>query len=199
VRERLRLLEQENEVLRRAAACLSQANLPGGGWYPLVAELAGSGVPVTVTCRVIKLSRQPYYRWLKAPVTDTEVVEGAGQTVLYDAHRDDPEFGYRLLADDEARTAGEAMVDWTAWRICPPHSRRQHTHTRPTIAKCQDSRKDTNRPSLTNRYTSTPEWRLSRGSLARHFVLNGLTSLPLFCELTRLTTCQEGVEGKYGT
>ena len=28
-RKKIRLLEQENEVLRRAAACLSQANLPG--------------------------------------------------------------------------------------------------------------------------------------------------------------------------
>lgn len=28
---RIRLLEQEDEVLRRAAACLSQANLPGKG------------------------------------------------------------------------------------------------------------------------------------------------------------------------
>ncbi len=31
LRKRLRLLEQENEVLRRAAAHLSQANLPGKG------------------------------------------------------------------------------------------------------------------------------------------------------------------------
>ena len=30
-RKRIRLLEQENEVLRRAAAYLSQANLPGQG------------------------------------------------------------------------------------------------------------------------------------------------------------------------
>lgn len=30
-RQRIRLLEQENEVLRRAAAYLSQANLPGKG------------------------------------------------------------------------------------------------------------------------------------------------------------------------
>ncbi|WP_166350996.1 transposase [Phytoactinopolyspora limicola] len=30
-RKRIRLLEQENEVLRRAAAYLSQANLPGEG------------------------------------------------------------------------------------------------------------------------------------------------------------------------
>ena len=31
LRKRIRLLEQENEVLRRAAAYLSQANLPGKG------------------------------------------------------------------------------------------------------------------------------------------------------------------------
>ncbi|MBG6226566.1 transposase-like protein [Arthrobacter sp. CAN_A2] len=31
LRKRVRLLEQENEVLRRAAAYLSQANLPGKG------------------------------------------------------------------------------------------------------------------------------------------------------------------------
>ena len=31
LRRRLKLLEQENEVLRRAAAYLSQANLPGKG------------------------------------------------------------------------------------------------------------------------------------------------------------------------
>jgi transposase len=30
-RRRIKLLEQENEVLRRAAAYLSQANLPGKG------------------------------------------------------------------------------------------------------------------------------------------------------------------------
>jgi len=33
-RKRIRLLEQENEVLRRAAAYLSQANLPGKGSSP---------------------------------------------------------------------------------------------------------------------------------------------------------------------
>ncbi len=36
---------------------------------------------------------------------------------LFDAHRDDPEFGYRFLVD-EAREAGEPMADRTAWRIC---------------------------------------------------------------------------------
>ena len=36
---------------------------------------------------------------------------------LFEAHRDDPEFGYRFLAD-EARGAGAVMADRTAWRIC---------------------------------------------------------------------------------
>jgi len=38
-----------------------------------VTELAEAGIPVTVTCRVLKLSRQPYYRWLADPITDSEV------------------------------------------------------------------------------------------------------------------------------
>ena len=43
--------------------------------YPLVTELAEAGTPVTVTCGTLKLSRQPYYRWLKMPITDAEVAE----------------------------------------------------------------------------------------------------------------------------
>ena len=43
--------------------------------YPLVRELAADGIPVTVTCRVLKLARQPYYRWLATPVTDAELAE----------------------------------------------------------------------------------------------------------------------------
>lgn len=79
-------------------------------------ELAAAGIPVTVTCRVLKLSRQPYYRWLADPITPSEVVEAYRANALFDAHQDDPEFGHRLLAD-EAREAGEAMSDRTAWRI----------------------------------------------------------------------------------
>ncbi|MFF3936722.1 IS3 family transposase [Streptomyces phaeofaciens] len=115
-RRRIKLLEQENEVLRRAAAYLSQAHLPKR-IYPLVKELAGDGVPVTVACRVLKLARQPYYRWLDQPVTDAVLEEAFRANALFDAHRDDPEFGYRFLAD-EARGAGAPMADRIAWRIC---------------------------------------------------------------------------------
>ncbi|WP_244881180.1 IS3 family transposase [Tsukamurella pseudospumae] len=114
--KRIRLLEQENEVLRRAAAYLSQANLPKR-FYPLVKELAADGIPVTVTCRVLKLARQPYYRWLKDAVTDADRVAAERANALFDAHRDDPEFGYRFLVD-EAEAAGQPMSARTAWRIC---------------------------------------------------------------------------------
>lgn len=79
-------------------------------------ELAVTGIPVTVTCRVLKLSRQPYYRWLADPVMPSELVEAYRANALFDAHLDDPEFGHRLLAD-EARDAGQVMADRTAWRI----------------------------------------------------------------------------------
>lgn len=85
--------------------------------YPLVQELAQDGIPVQVSCRVLQLSRQPYYRWLKQPVGERERAEAYRANALHDAHVDDPEFGHRLLAD-EARAAGQPMSDRTAWRIC---------------------------------------------------------------------------------
>lgn len=84
--------------------------------YPLVHDLAVIGIPVTVTCRVLTLTRQGYYRWLDAPVTDAELTEAYRANALFDAHSNDPEFGYRLLAD-QARQVGEVMADRTAWRI----------------------------------------------------------------------------------
>lgn len=85
--------------------------------YPLVRELAEDGIPVTVTCRVLKLARQPYYRWLANPVTDAEWNEAHLANALFDAHRDDPEFGYRFLAD-EVRADGHEACDRTVWKIC---------------------------------------------------------------------------------
>jgi transposase InsO family protein len=82
-----------------------------------VSELAADGVPVAVTCRVLKIARQAYYRWLAQPVTTAEVVAAYRANALFDAHRDDPEFGYRFLVD-EAAAAGQSMAERTAWRIC---------------------------------------------------------------------------------
>jgi transposase InsO family protein len=85
--------------------------------YPLVRELAADGIPVAVTCRVLKIARQPYYRWLAAPVADADLTAAYRANALFDAHRDDPEFGYRFLVE-EAKEAGEAMAERTAWKLC---------------------------------------------------------------------------------
>jgi putative transposase len=84
--------------------------------FPVVRDLAGDGIPVTVTCRVLKLCRQQYYRWLDQPFTEAELDEAYVANAVFDAHRDDPEFGYRFLAD-EVRQAGHEVGDRTVWRI----------------------------------------------------------------------------------
>ena len=85
--------------------------------YPLVPELAADGIPVTVTCRVLNIARQPYYRWLKGPVSGAEWDEAHLMNAVFDAHRDDPEFGYRFLAD-EVHDAGFEVCERTVWKIC---------------------------------------------------------------------------------
>ena len=76
-------------------------------------ELAADGIPVVVSCRVLKLSRQPHYCWLSAPVTERDLTQAYRANALHDAHLEDPEFGYRFLAD-QAKTLGEPMSDRTA-------------------------------------------------------------------------------------
>lgn len=88
--------------------------------YPLVRELADDGIPVTVSCRVLKLARAAYYRWRNAPFTDGQLEEAWLANAIFDAHRDDPEFGYRFLAD-EVRLAGHDVSDRVVWRICRDH------------------------------------------------------------------------------
>ncbi len=119
-KKRIRLLEQENEVLRRAAAYLGQANAPKRLMYPLVRELAVDGIPVVVSCRVLGLARSPYYRWLNQPITDGQIDEAYLANAIHDAHCDDPEFGYRFLAD-EVRLADHDVSDRVVWRICRDH------------------------------------------------------------------------------
>ena len=85
--------------------------------YPLVSELADDGIPVTVTCRVLKLVRQDYYRWLAVPVTPSELEEAYLSNALFDAHHDDPEFGYRFLTD-EVRDGGFEACERTVWKVC---------------------------------------------------------------------------------
>ena len=84
--------------------------------YPLVRELAEGGIPVTVTCRVLNMARQAYYRWLADPVSESQMLQAHRANALVDAHGSDPEYGYRLL-QGEAETNGWVMSRRTAWRL----------------------------------------------------------------------------------
>lgn len=92
--------------------------------YPLVSELAADQIPVVVSLRVLKLARQPYYRWRDHPVSPSHIEQAYRANALHDAHLNDPEFGYRLLRD-EAEAAGEPMATRTAWRLC--HENQWHS------------------------------------------------------------------------
>ena len=57
-----------------------------------MSELAADGIPVAVSLRVLKLSRQPYYRWRHQQVTQAELIEA-----------------YRLFTDDGVEGAGASV------------------------------------------------------------------------------------------
>lgn len=89
--------------------------------YPLVKEMAAVGAPVrvavAVACRVLGFSKQGYYKWLKQPVSACEAEERELIAVLHQLHDDDPEGGYRVLADDITEL-GYTLSERRVWRLC---------------------------------------------------------------------------------
>jgi putative transposase len=85
--------------------------------YPLVRDLAAEGIPVRLTCGVLGHSRQAYYAWLASPVSQRDLDDAHLTNALIDAHADDPEFGYRFLADELER-AGQLVGERRVWRLC---------------------------------------------------------------------------------
>ena len=74
-------------------------------------------VPVAVACRVLGLSTQGYYKWLKDPVSRRDWDDAHVIYALREIHKDDPTLGYRFLTDelaDVAITASENRVQ----RLC---------------------------------------------------------------------------------
>lgn len=75
-------------------------------------------VPVAVACRVLGLSTQGYYKWLRDPVSRRDWDDAHLIDVLYDLHEDDKTLGYRFLtdelADEHQITVGENRVH----RLC---------------------------------------------------------------------------------
>lgn len=89
--------------------------------YPLVLDLAAEDapvrVPVAVTCRVLGFSKQAFYAWRRRPFSDRDWDEAHLINAAIDAHRDDPTFGYRLVAD-ELKEAGFTVSERRVWRLC---------------------------------------------------------------------------------
>lgn len=101
--------------------------------YPLVRELAAADapvrVPVAVTCRVLGFSRQAYYRWQQRPVTRRDWDDAHLTNAAMAVHAQEPELGYRLIAD-QLRAAGHQASDNRVGRLCCQQSIRA-THSRP--------------------------------------------------------------------
>lgn len=89
--------------------------------YPLVREMAAAGarirVPVVVACRVLGFSKQGYYKWLREPVSDRDWDDAHVMNELHDLHEEEPEFGYRGLAD-ELEKNGHELSERRVWRLC---------------------------------------------------------------------------------
>ena len=85
--------------------------------YPLVRELADDGFSVRLTCRVLKFSPQGYYRWARRPISHRDYENAYLTNALVDAHRKDPAYGYRFLADELERK-GKVTGERRIWRLC---------------------------------------------------------------------------------
>jgi transposase InsO family protein len=70
-----------------------------------------------VTCRVLGFSKQAFYKWQACPVTQRDWDDAHLINAALSIHHDDPEFGYRFVAD-ELREQGIAAGENRVARLC---------------------------------------------------------------------------------
>ena len=70
-----------------------------------------------MTCRVLGFSKQAFYKWSKHPVSQRDGEDAQLINAAIDIHQDDPEFGYRLIAD-ELTGSGEKASRNRVGRLC---------------------------------------------------------------------------------
>ena len=88
--------------------------------FPLVRDLAAEGIPVRLTCGVLGFSPQAFYKWHARPVSDRDWADAHVVNAIVDVHADDPEFGYRFIAD-ELDQNGQPTNERRVWRLCRDH------------------------------------------------------------------------------
>jgi transposase InsO family protein len=104
--------------------------------YPLVTELADEGIPVALTCRVLRFSKQGYFKWRAKPICDRDLSDAYLINDAIDAHNDDPGFGYRFISD-ELEALGHEASENRVQRLCSlqgiwsVHSKKRGPNRRP--------------------------------------------------------------------
>ena len=85
--------------------------------YPLVRELAAVGIPVRLTCGVLGFSpRRSTSGGRVRSATATGMTRNLTNAIV-DMHADDPEFGYRFIAD-ELEACRVSVGERSVWRLC---------------------------------------------------------------------------------
>lgn len=72
---------------------------------------------MAVTCRVLRFSKQGYFKWRKSPCSKRDLENAYLTNAAFDIHHDDPAFGYRFIADELGRL-GYAASENRVWRLC---------------------------------------------------------------------------------
>jgi len=88
--------------------------------FPLVRDLATEGIPVVVTCGVLGFSPQAFYKWRANPCSARDWDDAHLVNAIVDVHADDPEFGYRFIADELERVGSRAN-ERRVHRLCREH------------------------------------------------------------------------------
>jgi transposase InsO family protein len=85
-----------------------------------VRDLAAEGIPVRLTCGMLGFSPQAFYKWRARPCAPRVLDDADLVNAIVDVHRDDPEFGYRFIAD-ELHADCHQVSERRVWRLCRDH------------------------------------------------------------------------------
>lgn len=89
--------------------------------FPTVETLIATGkATVAIAARVLGFSRQAFYQWVSSTLSAREKQETEMFQAIRQIHAEDPEFGYRFIAE-ELIARGMKVSERRVWRICSRH------------------------------------------------------------------------------